>query len=237
MLNNLSPNQHMLSCPALSSWDHKMWRSAPCWWRCALQEAATQSEAVSPEAPRRSCSWTGAASRETPRGTPAATRVTRTWRTVMTAWVACEHCPAPLPHPSLEKRLVWSSVLSRCSSIPSRQNFSFPCSPGQTLLSSHLLPGALFLFSPPSIFFFKSFSHLFLHHRTKLSLFCPLSAFESIACLSSQANWDNTHTVICYHGTRKLTRLVLNWAVTSKDFYSHTLSQTICGAACRSTHK
>lgn len=148
MLNNLSPNQHMLSCPALSSWDHKMWRSAPCWWRCALQEAATQSEAVSPEAPRRSCSWTGAASRETPRGTPAATRVTRTWRTVMTAWVACEHCPAPLPHPSLEKRLVWSSVLSRCSSIPSRQNFSFPCSPGQTLLSSHLLPGALFLFSP-----------------------------------------------------------------------------------------
>ena len=103
MFNNLSPKQHMLGCPALSSWDHKMWRSAPCWWRCALQEAATQSEAVSPEAPRRSCSWTGAASRETPRGTPAATRATRTWRTVMTAWVACEHCPAPLPHPSLEK--------------------------------------------------------------------------------------------------------------------------------------
>lgn len=52
----------------------------------ALQEAATRSEAaVSLEALRRSCSWTDAASRETPRETPAATRVTRTWRTVMTA--------------------------------------------------------------------------------------------------------------------------------------------------------
>ena len=195
MLNNLSPKQHTLSCPALSSWDHKMWRSAPCWWRCALQEAATQSAAVSPEAPRRSCSWTGAASRETPRGTPAATRATRTWRMVMTAWVAGEHCPAPLPHPSLEKtRVVFSP--SRCSSIPSRQNSVFPCSSGQTLLSSHLLLVLCFYFlQASSSSSSSSSSHALICFCTiepNCHLFVCSVLLRALLAFSSQANWDNT---------------------------------------------
>lgn len=57
--------------------------SAPWWWLCALQEAAIQREAANQEAHRRSF-WMCTASRETPRGIQAVTRVTSTWRTVMT---------------------------------------------------------------------------------------------------------------------------------------------------------
>lgn len=53
------------------------------WWLCALQETVIQREAANPEVHRRSFSIC-MASQETPRGIQAVTRVTRTWRTVMT---------------------------------------------------------------------------------------------------------------------------------------------------------
>lgn len=134
--------------PAVPFWDHDMWLPAPCWRCCALQVAATQSEAVSLEAHRRSCSWTGVAFWETPRGTQAATRATRTWRTVMTARVACEYCPLlPSAASSFTRKTPVVFSPSWCSSIPSHQ-IQFSCSSGKTRL----------------IYFWRSFfsKHLFL---------------------------------------------------------------------------
>lgn len=172
-----------------------MWLSAPCRWCCGLQEAATQSAAVSQEAHRRSC-WRGGASLETPRGTLAAMRAARTWRTVMTAWVVCEHCPPLLPSSasslSRKTRVVFSP--SWCSSIPSYQ-IQFSCSSGKTLLSSHSLL-ALFLFI--SSIFFKSYFPLFLHHWLKLfcgHFFCMFSAFWELTphfFTNIIFKWNNT---------------------------------------------
>ncbi len=183
-----------------------MWLSAPCWWCCALQEAATRSEAVSLEARRRSFSWTGVASWETPRGTPAATRVTRTWRTVMTAWVACELCPPPLlPHPSLEI-LVWSSVLLDARAFQATK-FSFHALL-ERLCCRHIYFWCSVLF--PSIFSFKSYFLLFLHHWIKLFcshfFVCSVLLRIDITCLSLQAlhsqyniqNGDNTKVLLLW---------------------------------------
>lgn len=150
-----------------------MWLSAPCWPCCALQEAATQREAVSLEAHRRSCSWTDVASWETPRGTPAATRVTRTWRTVMTAWVACEHCPPLLPHPSLE-RLMWCSVLLDARAFQAAK-FCFHALLERLCYRHIYFWHSLLLFFSPSIFLPTLSSVSASLNQTVLqSLFCLL---------------------------------------------------------------
>lgn len=95
----------------------QLWLSAPCWWRFMLQEVATQNVALSPNRPRRSCFWSAVESWATPHGTLAATRAARTWRAVMTAWLACDQCPLPQPFSAGFIKTLQVSFPPRSSSI------------------------------------------------------------------------------------------------------------------------
>ena len=98
-----------------------------------LQAAVIRSAAAC-RAPRRSCSLRDGAWWETPRGTPAATRATRTWRMVMTALLSLDqhylkdHWELAQLRPSL------------CLAVtPSPPFFFSPSFPGSHLRSHHLL--------------------------------------------------------------------------------------------------
>lgn len=147
-----------------------MWLSVP-WWSCRdLQEAAIRREAAILGPRRRSCSWTGVASWETPHETQAAMRVMRTWRMVMTAWVAPKHYSLRLRHPSLERRVFLSP--SWCSGITGHK-LQFPCSLKDSAIIT-FTSGTIFF---PSILFFESYFLLVLHHWAVLQSLCVFSAF------------------------------------------------------------
>lgn len=112
---------------------------------CALQAAVILTKAVSLEARRRSCSWSGVTSRVILPETPAATRVTRTWRTVMTVWVDCERCSSCSCCCSSSGLLCLHSKDVRCRQSCESLHIPFPSSSRKTLSPPVPLGFLLFL--------------------------------------------------------------------------------------------
>lgn len=199
-MNKLDGNwfRFLTSAPACSSASTSAWTrwDPETWPSLLLQEAATRSAAASRWALRRSCCWTGAAWPETPPGTPAATRAPRTWRTVMTAWVARERCRSllrpVLPHPfTPATRLQLLSTLQH-SKPPTFTSLALLEQNKRLLLSSHSLP-VLRLFISKHFYF--SSSHvpllpLFPHHRLSLFYF-SVHSWELPSFYEQNIWWDN----------------------------------------------
>lgn len=212
---------------------------APCWWCCALQAAATRSGAASPEARRRSCSWTGVASWGIPRGTQAATRATRTWRTVMTAWPVCDHLSSSASSFTSEtdRRGLQFFFMLEHSRSPNSVFMLFwkDCAVASFAYDAHFFSPSIFFFLSailysvsaslnPMTFLRSLLSHLFqcIWELTYSTIAFLYKSYLFIVVFRMEERGKMLYPLYYYWGTGELTHIILHWAVISYDLFSET---------------